>query len=316
MKSILLSGVVAGTLLAAGTAQAADITIGVPSWPSAKAGSAILKALAEQEFGARVTLTPGTNPVIFAAMASGKGDMDVHPEVWLPNIQGLVDEYSDSVVLGETMFEGEQGDCVTKATAEKLGLQSIQDLADPDIAKKFDSDGDGKGEFWVGATGWASANVEKVKLREYGLADLYEPETIDEALAYARIDEKERKGEPYVFYCYTPHQIFSQYDLVMLKEPAYDAEKWHMVQPDEDPDWYEKSSVATAWKPADIHLAYSKSLEERAPELVTLFKNYSPTNEMVADWTYQIVVEGRDENELAKEWIGAHRDVVDTWLGL
>ncbi|SCZ36746.1 glycine betaine ABC transporter substrate-binding protein [Afifella marina] len=315
MKSLVYSAA-AAALLIGSSAQAADITIGVPSWPSAKAGAAVLKNLAEREFGANVTLTPGTNPVIFAAMASGKGDMDVHPEVWLPNIQGIVDEYKDNVVLGDTMFEGEQGDCVTKATAEKLGLSSITDLADPEIAKQFDSNGDGKGEFWVGATGWASANTEKVKMRGYGLADLYEPETIDEALAYARIGEKDKKGEPYVFYCYTPHHIFAQYDLVMLDEPAHDDAKWNMIQPDEDPQWYEKSSVSTAWKPAEIHLAYSKSLEERAPELITLFENYKPTSDMVADWTYQIAVKGRDEDELAQEWIADHPDVVDKWLGL
>jgi glycine betaine/proline transport system substrate-binding protein len=58
MKSRLLSGV-AVSLLLAGTAQAADISIGVPSWPSAKAGAAVLKALAEEEYGAKVPMVPG-----------------------------------------------------------------------------------------------------------------------------------------------------------------------------------------------------------------------------------------------------------------
>ncbi len=35
----------------------------------------------------------------------------------------------------------------------------------------MDSDGNGKGEFWIGADGWASANVNQVKLRDYGLYD-------------------------------------------------------------------------------------------------------------------------------------------------
>jgi glycine betaine/proline transport system substrate-binding protein len=312
----LLSSAAAASVLFGGAAHAADIAIGVPSWPSAKAGAAVLKTLAEQEFGADVKMVPGTNPVIFAAMAAGKGDIDVHPEVWLPNQQSFVDEYSDSVVLGDTMFQGEQGYCTTEKSQEILGVSSVAELADPAVAEKLDSDGDGKGEIWVGATGWASANVEKVKMREYGLSELYEPDTIDETLAYARIEEKENKGEPYVFYCYTPHHIFAQYDLVMLEEPPYDESKWTMVQPDEDPQWMEKSSVSTGWKPADIHLAYSKSLEERAPELTILFENFSPSNETVAEWTYQIVVEGKDETALAEDWIAEHRDTVDKWLGL
>jgi glycine betaine/proline transport system substrate-binding protein len=315
MKQLVYSSVALGTLLAGG-AQAAEIAIGVPNWPSAKAGAAVLKALAEEEFGAQVTMVPGTNPVIFAAMAGGKGDIDIHPEVWLPNQQNLVDEYSETVAVGEPMFQGEQGLCMTEQGSEMLGVSAASELGDPEIAAKLDSDGDGKGEIWVGAPGWFSTNVEKVKMRDYGLAELYEPEVIDETLAYARIEEKENKGEPYVFYCYTPHHIFAQYDLVMLEEPPYDEAKWTMVQPDEDPQWMEKSSVSTGWKPADIQLAYSRSLEERAPEVLTLLQNFKPTNDIVADWTYQMVVEGKDENQVAEEWIAQNRETVDKWLGL
>ena len=315
MKSRLLSGV-AVSLLLAGTAQAADISIGVPSWPSAKAGAAVLKALAEEEYGAKVTMVPGTNPIIFKAMSGGKGDIDIHPEVWLPNQLNLVGEYKDTVALGEPMFQGIQGYCATRKGAEALGVTSVADLADPAAAKKLDSDDNGKGEIWVGAPGWYSTNVEKVKLRDYGLSELYEPEAIDETLAYARIGEKEKKGEPYVFYCYTPHHIFAQYDLVMLEEPAYDEAKWKMVQPDQDPQWLEKSSVSTGWKPADIQIAYSRSLETRAPEVLTLLKNFKPSSENVAAWTYQMVVEGKDENAVAKDWIAGNRATVDKWLGL
>ncbi|MDX1540879.1 MAG: glycine betaine ABC transporter substrate-binding protein, partial [Geminicoccaceae bacterium] len=246
IRTALKVTVALAALAAAGAAQAAnDVAIGVPNWPSAKAGATVLKTLAEQEFGASVTLVPGTNPVIFKAMADGDGDIDVHPEVWLPNQQSFVDEYADGVTLTDTMFQGEQGYCMTESTKQELGITSMQDLADPAVVDKLDSNGDGKGEIWIGASGWASVNVEKVKLREYGLAELYEPETIDETLAFARISEKENKGEPYVFFCYSPHHIFIQYDLVMLEEPAYDESKWTMLQPDEDPQWFEKSSVAT-----------------------------------------------------------------------
>ena len=315
MKRLVYAGVAVGAL-GTGAAQAAEIAIGVPNWPSAKAGAAVLKALAEEEYGATVTMVPGTNPVIFAAMAGGKGDIDVHPEVWLPNQQGLVDEYQESVALGEPMFQGEQGLCTTEQSAEKLGVSAVSELADPQVAAKLDSDGDGEGEIWIGAPGWFSTNVEKVKMRDYGLAELYEPEVIDETLAYARIEEKENKGEPYVFYCYTPHHIFAQYDLVMLEEPPHDEANWKMVQPDEDPQWMEKSSVASAWKPADIQLAWSTSLEERAPEVITLLENFKPTDDIVADWTYQMVVEGKDESQVAQEWIAENRETVDRWLGL
>ena len=49
------------------------------------------------------------------------------------------------------------------------------DLGRPDIAALMDSDGNGLGEMWIGAPGWASANVNEVKTRDYGLLDFVEP---------------------------------------------------------------------------------------------------------------------------------------------
>ena len=50
-----------------------------------------------------------------------------------------------------------------------MNITAIEDLARPEVVKAMDSDGNGKGEFWIGADGWASANVNQVKLRDYGL---------------------------------------------------------------------------------------------------------------------------------------------------
>lgn len=316
---ILKLAAAAGAILAAYPAQAAEIVIGVPNWPSANAGANILKTIAERNFGADVTLVPSSNPVIFAAMDAGEGDIDVHPEVWLPSQKSFVDEYvrqAGTVGLTDKMFEGFYGYCMTEQSQELLGgITSVAELVDPAVAEKLDTDGDGQGEIWIGAPGWASTNVEKVKMREYGLEPLYEGTVIGETLAYARIEDMENKGEPYVFWCYGPHHIFSTYDLVVLDEPEYDESEWTMIQPGKDPQWFEKSSVSVGWEPIDIHTAYSRSLEERAPDFVTLLKNYAPTAEMVSDWQYQLVVNEKAPEEFAEDWIADNRDTVDQWLG-
>ena len=54
---------------------------------------------------------------------------------------------------------------------KKMNITAIEDLGRPEVVKAMDSDGNGKGEFWIGADGWASANVNQVKLRDYGLYD-------------------------------------------------------------------------------------------------------------------------------------------------
>jgi len=73
----------AGSVLAsASIAQAADVVIGVPNWPSVRVTAHVLKVAMEENLGLEVELQNGTNPVIFEAMDSGA--MHVHPEVWLP----------------------------------------------------------------------------------------------------------------------------------------------------------------------------------------------------------------------------------------
>ena len=52
-----------------------------------------------------------------------------------------------------------------------MNITSIFDLGRPEVVKAMDSDGNGKGEFWIGADGWASANVNEVKIRDYKLLD-------------------------------------------------------------------------------------------------------------------------------------------------
>ena len=74
------------------------------------------------------------------------------------------------------------------AIAKKMNITAIEDLGRPEVVKAMDSDGNGKGEFWIGADGWASANVNQVKLRDYKLYDAgIEPIRAAEAVKNARV---------------------------------------------------------------------------------------------------------------------------------
>ena len=84
--AVLLSSIVVGS-----TANAADIVIGVPNWPSVNVTAHVLQTAIEQNLGLEVELQNGSNPIIFEAMDASS--MHVHPEVWLPNQQNLHDKY-------------------------------------------------------------------------------------------------------------------------------------------------------------------------------------------------------------------------------
>jgi len=312
--------VMGGAALAAvmafgGTAQAADIVIGVPNWPSVRETANVLKVIIEDNLGLTVELQNGTNPIVFEAM--DKGSMDAHPEVWMPNQQNLHDTYvkdKGTVAMNPHGVEAFQGMCVPKATAEKYNITSIDDLSDPDKAKIFDSDGDGRGEVWIGAPGWASTNVEKIRAKSYGYDQTMQLTESDETLAYANLDNAIKAGKPWVGFCYTPHYVFVLHDMQVLKEPPYDASKWHIVQPTDDPAWLEKSTAPTAWDTAHLYLHYRKAVETEHPQVAALFRNMDLDTETVSTWTYALVIDKRDPVEYAKEWVAKNEDKVLGWL--
>ena len=296
-------------------AQAADVVVGVPNWPSVAATANILKVVLEDNLGLEVELQNATNPVIFEAMDSGS--MHVHPEVWLPNQTNLHDKYvktKGTVRMNPNGVPSFQGMCVTKATADRTGITKVADLADPDMAINFDSNGDGLGEVWVGASGWASTNIEKIRARSYGYDETMELLEMDEAVAMADVDAAVAKDANLVFYCYTPNHMFALYDLVILDEPPYDASKWTIIQPTDDPEWLEKSSAPVAWDLAYLHVHYATSLEESHPEAAALLSKIALTTDQVSRMTFALVVEKKSAADYAVEWAQENADLVDSWM--
>lgn len=302
-----------------GGAAAEEIKIGIPNWTSAAITGEIISYIASNDLGLSSSSVPSTNPVIFEAMGVGKGDIDIHPEVWMPNQANLAKQYVDeagTVAFAANPYEARQGVCTTRYTAETLGIKSVYDLANAELSAKFDTNGDGKGEFWPGAHGWASTNVEMVKAREYGYDQFWELVPTEESIHYSNMDNAGKENKFYLGICQQPHHIFAQQDLVWLEEPPYDADAWHMLQPSEDPEWLEKSKVATAWPPTSIRIAYSKSLDSRAPELVDLLNKIKLDADLVGSWTLMVAVDGLTPEQAAKKWVDENRSVVDGWLGL
>lgn len=296
-------------------AQAADVVIGVPNWPSVLATAHVLKVALENNLGLEVELQNGTNPVIFEAMDSGS--MHVHPEVWLPNQANLNSQYvaeKQTVRMNPNFVAGEQSMCVTKGTAERTGIVSLSDLSDPEMAKNFDTDGDGQGEIWIGAAGWASTNVEKIRAQSYGYEETMTLKEMDEALALAEVDTAVKQDGNIVFFCYSPHHIFALYDLVALEEPAYDESQWNVIQPTDDPEWLSKSSAPVAWNTAELRIHYASSLEEDQPEAAAMLANASFDTDTISAMTYALVVDKADPAEFAASWVEENAEAVDSWL--
>ncbi|MCZ6885574.1 MAG: amino acid-binding protein [Alphaproteobacteria bacterium] len=315
ISKILVGACLASVMSVASVALAADIVIGVPNWPSVRVTAHVLKVIMEDNLGLEVELQTSTNPVVFEAMDSGA--MQVHPEVWLPNQVNLNKKFvleKKTVKMNPNGVPAFQGMCVTKGTAERTGIVNLTDLTDPDMAKNFDSDGDGRGEVWIGASGWASTNIEKIRAKSYGYDQTMKLKEMDETLALAEVDNAVSKKTNIVFFCYTPHHMFALHELVILKEPPYDAAKWTVIQPTDDPEWLEKSDAAVAWDLAYLHIHYAAALEESNPAAAKFLSLVKLDTDTVSKMTFALIVEKQDPAEFAKKWVADNASLVDSWL--
>ncbi len=296
-------------------AMAADVVIGVPNWPSVNVTANVLKVIIEDNFGLDVELQNGTNPVVFEAMDTGS--MHVHPEVWLPNQSNLHDKFvktKGSVMMNPNGVAAFQGMCVTKWTAEEHGITKLSDLTDPDVSKLFDTDGDGKGEIWIGASGWASTNVEKIRAKSYGYDATMNLKEMDETLALAEVDNAVTQKKPIVFFCYTPHHMFALHELVILEEPKHDPSKWNVIQPTDDPEWLAKSEAPVAWDLAYLHIHYASELEANYPEVASMLSKVKLDTDTVSKMTYALVVDKEDPADFAQNWVSENSSTVEKWL--
>ncbi|MGB3316736.1 MAG: glycine betaine ABC transporter substrate-binding protein, partial [Albidovulum sp.] len=100
----------------------------------------------------------------------------------------------------------------------------------------------------------------------------------------------------------------------ILEEPPYDASKWDVKQPDQDPNWLENSEAGTAWDSAYLHMMYQTALKDTHPEVARLFGNVKLTTEQVSDMTFALVIDKKDPAEYAKAWVAEHEDEVLSWL--
>lgn len=295
--------------------MAADVVIGVPNWPSVQATAHILKVAIENKLGLTVELKNGSNKAVFDEMDAGT--IHVHPEAWLPNLDHLKRQYVDakkSVKMNPSGGVGTQAMCVTKGTAERTGIVELKELRNPEMAKKFDLDGDGKGDVWIGAEGWGSTPIERIRARSYGYDDTMTLRAMAEDTALAEVDDAVKQSKDIVFFCYTPHHMFNVNELVILKEPAYDATKWIIVQPSPTPGWLEKSSADVAWENASLNVSYATSLEKDQPKAAAMLAKVTLTTEALSAMTFALSVEKQDPAEFAAKWVEENAQTVDSWF--
>lgn len=301
-------------LLTSAPSRAADVVIGLPAWPSAQVTAHIIADTLADRYGLETELQERGTMTLLAGV--GRGEVQVHPEVWLPNLSRQVDKLSneDKVLkLNARGVSATQNICATRDTVDQTGVKAVSDLTNPEMAAKFDSDGDGKGEIWIGAPTWSSTEIEKIRAHSYGYDQTMTLLEMPEDVAMAAVDAAASLGRPIVFYCYGPHHIFQLHDIVMLEEPAHDPARWTIVHRADSNDWLEQSTADTAWDASSFHVAFAASLSQDRPEVAAFLSAIALNAEDVTAMSYAVEVEDKPVEEVAREWIADNKDRIGEW---
>jgi glycine betaine/proline transport system substrate-binding protein len=312
LMSIPAVSVAAFLSLASGPANSADMVIAMPNWASGQATANILKVGIEKEFGLKVDVREMGPLTAFAGFENG--DVAVYPEVWRPNLDSLVEKYVDSkgvAALTKHSVTAWEGLCATP-DAVAAGIKDIKDLLDPEKTALLDTDGDGRGEIWIGASTWLSTGIERVRANSYGYAANVTLVEAEEDVAMAAVDVAVATGRPMVFACYAPHHIFELHNITRLSEPPYDGAKWNIV-PASDPLWVSKSSAAVAWPATHFQIAYAADLARKHADIASFLEHVDLGPEEITKMTYALQVERQAPLDFATKWFASNGSRVDGW---
>jgi glycine betaine/proline transport system substrate-binding protein len=330
----MVAAVLLGTGLASPVQGKDKVVIAELNWTGAIAIQNVLKTVLEDKLDAEVSFIPADAAVIWAALDKGDGSIDVFPDLWQAPQANAWAKYvakgsRETVLVNDKPYAGESGLYIPGYVQDEHKLHSVEDLKNAEIAKLFDTDGDGKGEWWPGGPGWGTTNIELVKAKSYGYDQFFEPFVVEQWVMQAVLDGAYQQKKAVLFFFWTPEWIHSAYDLRRLKEPEFtgysnpkmkeDPEYnpqgcWNMVTPEEDPAWLEKSDIRCAWPTSYVYIGYSKALAERAPKIARFLKQVSFDSNTVNEWILKVDREKVDPAAVARDWVSSHPDVVSQWL--
>ncbi len=183
----------------------------------------------------------------------------VSMEVWKQNAQVAYDKaiaaghVSD---VGSSLEDNWQAFVIPQYTKdENPGLVGVEDI--PDFKEVFETpDSNGKARFVTCIPGWGCETVNAAKIESYELTDHVEPINPGSGAGlFADLEGAYARGEPWLGYLWGPTKPANELDLYRLEEPIWSDACW-------------ESDKRCAYPVVEIRILVSKSLEERAPEIV------------------------------------------------
>ncbi len=302
VKRLLFVGWMAALMLAAcGGGAKETITLVENPWPASELNVAVAKIIIEQELGNPVEIVALDENAQWDALAAG--DVDASLEVWPSGHGERIVEYIDNlgtVVNGGRLGPvGEIGWYVPTYMVEQNPELATWEGYKNAAADFASAETGGNGRFLGADPSW-------VQYDEAIIANLGLPFQVvwtgSEDALLAEVSSAYSRQEPVLFYFYSPHAIFQEFDLTQVELPAYTEECYA------DP-----AGIDCAYPEDQLLKIFSAQLEAKDPAVQTFLSNMNYGSdaqiEMLANLNGGMSVE-----EAAQAWVDAHEDVWRAWL--
>ncbi|UOQ84950.1 glycine betaine ABC transporter substrate-binding protein [Gracilibacillus salinarum] len=228
-----------------------------------------------ENLGYDVELTSVENAAMWEAVANDEADGMV--AAWLPlTHESQFAEFGDQVEDLGTNLEGAKTGLVVPSYMDVESIEDLSDQADMTIT------GIEAGSGVVGAT--------ETVLEEYGNLSDWELQTSSSGAMTTALGDAIENEEDIVVTGWSPHWMFSEYDLKYLEDP--------------------KGAYGEA---ENIKTMVRQGLKEDLPNVYKVLDQFNWTQEDINSVMVDVVVNGEDPEDAAEAWIEENQDKVDEW---
>ncbi len=297
----------------------APIHFGAIAWESGAFTTEVLRLIVEHGYGYPTDTLPGSTVSMEVALA--RNDLQVIAEEWAGRSPAWVkaEQAGQVFALGDTVKNAEEGWWVPAYVIKGDPARNLKPLAPElrsvDDLKRYpqvfrDPESPDKGRFLNSPSGWTSETVNSQKLKAYGLDGLYNNFRSGSGAALdAEVASSIRRGQPVLFYYWSPSPLIGRYDLVRLAEPAYDAEAWKTLMDPSNANPRGSQSL-----PAKLSIGVSKAFREGYPDLVAVFEKVDLPIDRLNKALAQMSETRQPPREAALAFLRANPDVWKPWL--
>jgi glycine betaine/proline transport system substrate-binding protein len=276
------------------------------TWPASELNVNVAAILLRDQLGYPVEIIDLDEQAQWDALAAG--DADASLEVWPSGHGERMAQYIDEQKVVENGGELGVVGKIAWYTPQYVvdanpALASWEGLAAAEAAGQFVTAETGeKGTFFAGPLGWTQYDQQIID--NLGL-NFQVINTASEEALLAQMDSKYQRQEPVLFYFYTPHAVFTRYDLAEVTLPTCTQEEHAAKVTD--------GAVDCAYPDDRLIKIFNPKLQQSAPDAYALLKKFNYTTDDQIEML-GMLDQGMAVAEAAQAWVDAHSDVWQSWL--